>query len=57
MASGKNPANKYIVAENTSGTPGGGLAQDFAYVKSFFLIEFKAALACSTIGPAASRSA
>ena len=30
IASGKNPANKYIVAENTSGTPGGGFAQDLA---------------------------
>jgi len=57
IASGKKPANKYIVALKTSGTPGGGLAQDLAYWKSVFLILFRAALADSTSGIAASRSA
>jgi hypothetical protein len=50
MASGKNPASKYMVAEKTSGTPGGGFAQDLAYWKSVFLIELRAALAYSTRG-------
>jgi len=30
IPSGKNPANKYMQAANTSGTPPGGLAQDLA---------------------------
>jgi len=42
------------VAENTSGTPAGGLAKDLAVWKSFFSIEFKASSACLTRGPAAS---
>lgn len=32
----KNPESNQIVAENTSGTPEGGLAKDFAVWKSFF---------------------
>jgi len=50
----KNPDNSQIVAENTSGTPPGGLANDLATWKSFFSIEFKAYSACLTKGPAAS---
>jgi hypothetical protein len=42
-----------MVAENTSGTPAGGLAKDLAIWKSFFSIEFKASSACLTSGPAA----
>lgn len=57
IASGKNPANKYIVAANTSGTPAGGFAHDFAVLKSSFLIESKAYLAYSIKGSAALKSA
>jgi hypothetical protein len=38
----KNPDKSQMVAENTSGTPPGGLANDLATWKSFFSIEFKA---------------
>jgi hypothetical protein len=43
-----------MVAENTSGTPAGGLAKDLAIWKSFFSIELRASSACLTSGPAAS---
>lgn len=38
----KKPDSSQMVAEKTSGTPVGGLANDFAIWKSFFSIEFKA---------------
>jgi len=50
----KKPDNNQIVAENTSGTPPGGFANDLAIWKSFFSIEFSAYSACLTRGPAAS---
>ena len=56
IASGKKPARRYIVAAKASGTPAGGLAQDFAVRKSSFLIEFNASFAYSMSGIAASRS-
>lgn len=50
----KKPDSNQMVAEKTSGTPPGGLANDLATWKSFFSIEFKASSACLTNGPAAS---
>lgn len=38
----KNEDSSHIVAENTSGTPVGGFANDLATWKSFLSIEFKA---------------
>jgi hypothetical protein len=46
-----------MVAANTSGTPGGGFAQDLAVRKSSFLIESRAYLAYSIRGSAAFKSA
>ncbi len=53
----KKPESNQIVAPNTSGTPPGGLANDLAVWKSFFSIEFRAASAFATKGPAASNLA
>lgn len=50
MASGKNPANKKIVAAKTSGTPEGGVGQDLAVYISFLSNVDNEAIAFSTKG-------